>query len=511
MRSQIRLIRTSIFSLLALIGSIATAQSQETPSLTLTSPNGGESWCVGSIQTITWESTDVSSVDIFISGDDGANFNYLSTGVSGNSYQWLIPENQPAGILYRIRIQESGGAVADTGQRFTINTKPEIRSEPGNITAPVWSTVSFIATAGGTPKPDVEWQVSTDGGASWNQVNENTAVGVLTEKLTLYFINPDKDDNLYRAVFTNACASIPTAPARLSVVSVHLNEPNGGEVICAGESQRISWSMRGIHSTPTYILSYTSDAGETWNSIGTVVQDTSYLWETPRTQVPTSRYRVRVTTTSVIASDTSDAAFTINAGPSMALDPKDTSGEEGRLLPFTAAAYGKPEPTVVWQASTDGGMTWISFNTSKDSTTDGRTDTRLVVPAIVGSKDGDLYRAVFSNACGSDTSATARLTVKEPTTDVPDIPGAPEAPTLFVAPNPAGRDATIRIWLPHAGRVRIAVTDMNGKVMSTSDHGLMDRGTYSIPIDCSGLPNGAYTCTLDVDGRRRTTKLSIVR
>lgn len=511
MRQQRERFRAAILTLLTLIAVSVPMHAEDEPSLTVTSPNGGESWCVGSVQTITWESVGISKVDIFISGDDGANFNYLSTGVSGNSYQWLIPENQPAGILYRIRIQESGGSIADTGARFTINTKPEIRSEPGNIIAPVWSTVSFIATAGGTPKPDVEWEVSTDNGTSWNRVTGNTAVGVLTEKLTLYYIDPDLDDNLYRAVFTNACASLPTAPARLSVVSVHLNEPNGGEVICAGESQMISWSMRGIHSTPTYLLSYTSDAGETWNSIATVVQDTSYLWTTPRTQVATPRYWVRVTTSSVITTDTSDATFTVNAGPSMALDPKDTSGEAGRLLPFTAAAYGRPEPTAQWQVSTDGGSSWITFNISKDSLTDGRTDSRLVVPALVTSKEGDLYRVIFTNACGSDTSATARLQVTEPQTDVPDSPDGAERPTISVIPNPVGRRATLEARLPRTGNVRITVTDMNGRTVVTSNHGTMEHGTHSIPIDCTSLPDGAYTCTLDLDGRRSTTKLTIVR
>ncbi|MBI5709895.1 MAG: hypothetical protein HZC42_06260, partial [Candidatus Eisenbacteria bacterium] len=66
------------------------------PVVTMTAPNGGETWKAGSTHNITWTATDavgVTAVDIAWSSDGGATFpNAIATGIANSgSYAWPVP------------------------------------------------------------------------------------------------------------------------------------------------------------------------------------------------------------------------------------------------------------------------------------------------------------------------------------------------------------------------------------------------------------------------------------
>jgi hypothetical protein len=74
----------------------------------------------------------------------------------------------------------------------------------------------------------------------------------------------------------------------------------------------------------------------------------------------------------------------------------------GQTATFTAAATGSPTPTVQWQVSTDGGVTFGNLS--------GATSTTLSFTTAL-SQTGNQYRAVFTNAAGPATTTAATLTV----------------------------------------------------------------------------------------------------
>jgi hypothetical protein len=74
----------------------------------------------------------------------------------------------------------------------------------------------------------------------------------------------------------------------------------------------------------------------------------------------------------------------------------------GNLATFTASASGAAAPGVQWQASSDGGNTFSDIG--------GATSTTLTLTAMAGD-NGNLYRAVFSNAAGSAITNAVGLTV----------------------------------------------------------------------------------------------------
>ena len=83
-----------------------------TNSITLSSPNGGESWKVGDSETITWSSSgSVGSLTIELSTDNGSNYSTIASGESDDgSYSWTIPDNKSTQCLIRI----GDGSVSDT-------------------------------------------------------------------------------------------------------------------------------------------------------------------------------------------------------------------------------------------------------------------------------------------------------------------------------------------------------------------------------------------------------------
>jgi hypothetical protein len=95
--------------------------------------------------------------------------------------------------------------------------------------------------------------------------------------------------------------------------------------------------------------------------------------------------------------------------PKVTSNPVAKTVTAGESATFTAAASGAPAPTVQWQVSTNGGVTFAN-----DTTDAGNTTGTLTVASTTTAESGREYRAVFKNASGSATSAAATLTVKAP-------------------------------------------------------------------------------------------------
>ncbi len=97
------------------------------PTITVVTPNGGESWKAGTRHTISWTYAGVSG-DVKIELIKGgilsrviSNSTAIGTGGNG-SFSWVIPSGQTAGTNYRIRVTSlSEPACTDTSNNnFTI-------------------------------------------------------------------------------------------------------------------------------------------------------------------------------------------------------------------------------------------------------------------------------------------------------------------------------------------------------------------------------------------------------
>src|SRR5947207_1914997 len=83
----------------------------------------------------------------------------------------------------------------------------------------------------------------------------------------------------------------------------------------------------------------------------------------------------------------SAATLTLDSGPLVTLNPSSQTVCPGNVT-FSAAASGSPAPTVQWQVSTDGGVTFNDIP--------GATSPTLTFSAGAAD-DGKEYRARFNN------------------------------------------------------------------------------------------------------------------
>ena len=99
---------------------------------------------------------------------------------------------------------------------------------------------------------------------------------------------------------------------------------------------------------------------------------------------------------------TTEATLTVQAAPTVSIDPVDTSVPVGATATFTAAASGDPVPTVQWQVKASGASTWSDIAGATDTTYSFNTSL---------SDDGAQYQAVFTNSVGTVTTAAATLSL----------------------------------------------------------------------------------------------------
>src|SRR5262249_39564880 len=108
-------------------------------------------------------------------------------------------------------------------------------------------------------------------------------------------------------------------------------------------------------------------------------------------------YRARFSNSCGANVASSAATLTVNSAPVVTLNPASQAVCPGNVT-FSAAASGTPSPSVQWQVSTDGG---VSF-----SDVAGATSATLTFSAS-GADNGKEYRARFSNSCGANVASSA--------------------------------------------------------------------------------------------------------
>lgn len=101
--------------------------------------------------------------------------------------------------------------VENTVSRFIKHVSPAVATHPVDRETRAGDPVSFTAAGTGDPAPTVRWQVSPDGGQTWQDVAGET-------KTTLTFTARSTQDGYrYRAAFTNALGTTRSTAAALTI------------------------------------------------------------------------------------------------------------------------------------------------------------------------------------------------------------------------------------------------------------------------------------------------------
>jgi hypothetical protein len=97
------------------------------PTVSLTRPNGGETFEVGTQESIEWSASDnvgVTAIDLAYSTDNGLNWNTIVTGLANSgSYLWAVPAPVTTQALVRVTAHDTQNqAQAQSAAVFTIQS-----------------------------------------------------------------------------------------------------------------------------------------------------------------------------------------------------------------------------------------------------------------------------------------------------------------------------------------------------------------------------------------------------
>ncbi|HET8627255.1 MAG TPA: putative Ig domain-containing protein, partial [Thermomicrobiales bacterium] len=144
-----------------------------------------------------------------VSADNGATW----TDIPGATHPTLTftTAGTDNGHQYRAVYTNTCGTATTNAATLVVQGTPVVTTQPASQSANAGQRVTFTAAASGNPAPTVQWQASSDNGATWTSIPGATAT-----TLTV-LAAPPVNGNQYRAVFTNVVGSATTDAATLTV------------------------------------------------------------------------------------------------------------------------------------------------------------------------------------------------------------------------------------------------------------------------------------------------------
>ncbi len=365
--------------LLILVGYLANAQT-----LQLSSPNGGETWLGGSVQTITWTYSNVDNIKIEYSLNNGLNWIVISasTPASALSYAWTVPSIGSSQV--KVRITNTLQFTQDESN--TVFTIPEptvdvVYPNGGeSFGAGTGQYIEWLTTGVSTLKV----QYTTNNGSSWTDVGSFNALDgycnwsmptTITSQARIRAFNIENSVNRDSSLANFSIVSTSSLTTDkykggnydgYSMVSslsdtIKVATPNGGESLYPANTTTISWTYRNVDQVK---LEYSTDNGSTWNLIVSNIpaSQLTYTWAVPNT--PSTQCLVKVSSLNNAALyDLSNAVFTINNSYVSLIYPN--GGESfgtgtGQYIEWDFNAV----TTVKLEYSDNNGSTWTTIGTA---------------------------------------------------------------------------------------------------------------------------------------------------
>ena len=368
----------------------------------------------------------------------------LTNVQSSNEGRYTLVATNPAGT-----------ATSDEAVLTVVeNVAPAITQQPTAQSVVVGATVTFIASASGTPVPTFQWRRN---GASIS--------GATNASLTLSNVQVT-DAGDFTFVATNVAGTATSNAATLTVtanpnIAPAISQQPASQTVAAGASVTLS---SGASGTPTPTLQ--------WRRNGANVAGATNPALTLANVQPADAGDYTLVATNVAGTATSSAATLAvttsgNIAPAITLQPVSRTVVPGSSVTFSSAASGTPTPTLQWRRN--GG------NIS------GATSAALTLASAQSSDEG-AYTLVATNAAGTAISNAATLNVTASANIAPAITQQPVSLTVAVGANvtfssgASGTPLPTLQWRRNGGSIPGAT---NATLILTNVQ-LTDAGSYSL-------------------------------
>ncbi|GAB2835448.1 reprolysin-like metallopeptidase [Ferruginibacter profundus] len=363
--------------------------------------------------TVTFSTNPVvpgNSTDVTLTNTNtlsAGTYNITVTGISGS-----LTQNKTISFI----VQPGAGP--------TINTQPlsQVLCSGSNVTFTVATSTAL----------SYQWQESTNGGGSWNNIsNGGIYSGATTVNLTLTGITATQNTYQYRCVVTGQCNTTNSTAATLTVnTPPAITSQPAASTICATQNTSFTVAATGTGLTYQWQVSNGGCAG-VWSNIANAAPYSGINTATLTiTGAPASMngaaYRCVISGTCTPAATSGCVVLTVNTPVAISTQPLNAVICAGAATSFSVVATGTT-PTYQWQESTNGGTSFT--NITNGGVYSGVTTATLTLTGVTAGMSTYQYRCIVSGAtsCSALNSVNAILTVNT----APAISAQPVAATTL--------------------------------------------------------------------------------
>jgi hypothetical protein len=245
--------------------------------------------------------------------------------------------------------QGSSNSVVDQTPSTNLPPAPTVTTQPVDVSTGAGTSASFTANAGTDVNLIYQWQVSTDGGNTWN----NVVPAVITSTLNFASVTAGMNGNKYRALVYIGCAQTTTNVATLTVTGIStppaITTQPANVTVCSGTNATFSVTATGNGNSYNWQVS--TDNGASWNNVTPVATGTTLTLNAVTTALNNNRYRVQITNTAGNVTSNGNATLTVNATPAAPTVVPAISYCQGA----TAAALAATGSSLLWYPTATGG------------------------------------------------------------------------------------------------------------------------------------------------------------
>lgn len=361
---------------------------------------------------------------------DGLNFQSISTLANTAAYSdFTTPTltiNDVTGLggrFYRLetRTSECNPIYTESGV-LTVEGPIDILVHPRDTATCADLGVTFIVQAEnqGSGNLFYEWEESTDGGATWNRIdNSNIYNGVSTDTLSIDLIGGLRGNMYHVIISTETCTQTISNPATIGVEGpvIITNDPDD-VTVCSGSGTTFVVEANASGSgTLNYQWQVSANNGITWTDLTNTApyQDvtTATLTITDVAGLGGYRYRSLVGTQSCEQQETQSARLSVE-GPIAFDGPRDATvcSNIGSSFFSDVTNPGDGELVYQWYVSEDNGS---SFNPILISNPNyrGQLTNFLEIQLAEGLDGNQYYLQVGSDFCANVDSPVGTLNVND--------------------------------------------------------------------------------------------------